>query len=37
MDELEFDGYLDRRDGRVSFRSNLLRTWWRKRRLGAEA
>ena len=37
LGELEFDGYLDRRNGQVSFRSNLLRTWWRKHRLGVEA
>ena len=36
LDELEFDGYLARQEGRLVFRSNLLRTWWRKHRLGAE-
>ena len=36
LNELEFDGYLTRQEGRLVFRSNLLRTWWRKHRLGAE-
>ena len=30
--ELEADGYLDRKDNRIRFRSNLLQTWWRKQR-----
>ena len=28
--DLEADGYLRRLDGRLEFRSNLLREWWRK-------
>ena len=32
LEELEFDGYLDRQDERLVFRSNLLRSWWRKHR-----
>ena len=28
--ELKADGYLDEQGGRIAFRSNLLRTWWRK-------
>lgn len=32
--ELEADGYLDREGDRIRFRSNLLRTWWRKQRSG---
>ena len=32
--ELEADGYLDRNGNRIRFRSNLLRTWWRKQRAG---
>lgn len=28
--ELKADGYLDEQDGRIAFRSNLLRIWWRK-------
>ena len=28
--DLEADGYLRRSDGRLEFRSNLLREWWRK-------
>ena len=27
---LKADGYLDEQDGRIAFRSNLLRIWWRK-------
>ena len=30
LHELKADGYLDEQDGRIAFRSNLLRTWWRK-------
>ena len=29
--DLEADGYLDRDENRLEFRSNLLREWWRKR------
>ena len=28
--ELKADGYLDEQDGRIAFRSNLLRIWWCK-------
>lgn len=36
LNELELDGYVYQHDKRLSFRSNLLRTWWRKHRLGTE-
>ena len=29
--DLEADGYLNRHEDRLEFRSNLLREWWRKR------
>lgn len=32
LGDLEADGYLRRDDRRLIFRSNLLRTWWRKHR-----
>ena len=32
LDDLEADGYVSRRGNRLTFRSNLLRTWWRRRR-----
>lgn len=32
LQTLESDGYLRRKDDRLSFQSNLLRTWWRKHR-----
>ena len=32
---LEADGYIRREGDRVSFRSNLLRRWWRKHHAGA--
>ena len=34
LDELELDGYVYQHDDRLSFRSNLLRTWWCKHRVG---
>ena len=34
LNDLEFDGYVVRRGDRIAFRSNLLRTWWRKNRGG---
>ena len=37
LNKLEFDGYVHRRDERLVFRSNLLRTWWRKHRVGVVA
>lgn len=30
--ELKADGYLDEKDGKLAFRSNLLRVWWRRNR-----
>ena len=36
LNELEFDGYVRRHEGQLVFRSNLLRTWWRKHRSGVE-
>ena len=36
LQALEADGYLERRDDHVAFRSNLVRVWWRKHR-GAAA
>lgn len=33
LQTLESDGYLRRDEDRLSFRSNLLRTWWRKHRV----
>ena len=36
LQALEADGYLERRDDRVAFRSNMVRVWWRKHR-GAAA
>ena len=35
--ELIASGYIDREAGRVKFRSNLLRAWWRKHHAGAAA
>ena len=37
LNSLEFEGYLRRRGDRVVFRSNLLRTWWRKQLMHVEA
>ena len=34
LNELEFDGYVVRSGARIEFRSELLRTWWRKNRVG---
>lgn len=34
LNKLEFDGYVHRLGDRVVFRSNLLRTWWRRNRMG---
>ena len=34
LNELEFDGYIVRSGARIVFRSNLLRMWWRKNRVG---
>ena len=34
LNELEFDGYIVRSGARIAFRSDLLRTWWRKNRVG---
>ena len=34
LNELEFDGYIVRSGARIEFRSELLRSWWRKNRLG---
>ena len=30
LHDLEADGYLTREDNRLTFRSNLLREWWRR-------
>jgi hypothetical protein len=35
LNELEFDGYIVRSGRRIGFRSGLLRTWWRKNRVGS--
>ena len=32
LQALEADGYLERRDDRFAFQSNMVRVWWRKHR-----
>ena len=34
LKELISDGYIDRHDERIEFRSELLRIWWRKNQIG---
>ncbi len=37
LHDLEADGYLLRQGGRLCFRSNLVREWWRKHRMSGSA